>query len=65
VGIATANWNRSKAPLKLSISHFQRVFSSRHIDDHSGRRRWSYDTSLKIALWGGCRCELLLRISIV
>jgi hypothetical protein len=28
VRIATANFNRLKAPLKLSISHFQRVFET-------------------------------------
>jgi hypothetical protein len=65
--IATANFNRLKAPLQLSISHFQRVFQT-YI-----RPFWQAPEVprrfLKIELWGGCRCELALwmamRISII
>jgi hypothetical protein len=39
--------------------------SSTDIDDHFGRRRRSYDASLKIELWVGCRCESPLGNSIV
>jgi hypothetical protein len=58
-----ANFNRLKAPLQLSISHFQRVFQT-YI-----RPFWQAPEVprrfLKIELWGGCRCKLPLRISIV